>query len=52
VIDLKSLQGQDGHWQVRLPELHSPDTESRALAVWVTHPHSLKPLQAVGGYLD
>jgi hypothetical protein len=44
VIGLKSLQGQDGHWQTRLPELHYPDTESRALAVWVTPAHSLKPL--------
>ena len=52
VIGLKSLQAQAGHWQTRLPELHYPDTEPRALVVWVTHPHSLKPLQAVGGYLD
>jgi hypothetical protein len=52
VIGLKSLQGQGGHWQTRLPELHYPDTEPRALAVWVTHPRSLQPLQAVGGYLD
>ena len=52
VIGLKTLQGQDGHWQTRLPELHYPGTEPGALAVWVTHPHSLEPLQAVGGYLD
>ncbi len=52
VIGFKSLKGQYGHWQTRLPELNSTDTEPRALAVWVTHTHSLKPLQAVGGYLD
>ena len=52
VIGFKSLRGQDGRWQTRLPELHFPDTEARGLAVWVTRPRSLQPLQAVGGYLD
>jgi len=51
VIGLKSLQGQHGHWQTRLPDLHYQGTESRALVVWVTRTDSLKPLQAVGGYL-
>jgi hypothetical protein len=51
VIGFKSLQSRDGHWQTRLPELHYRDTEPRALAVWVTNSSSLKPLQAVGGYL-
>jgi hypothetical protein len=52
VIGLGSRLSQDGHWQTRLPELHYPGSEPRALAVWVTYPHSLKPLQAVGAYLD
>lgn len=52
VIGLKSQQGLDGHWQTDLPELHYRDTEPRALAVWVTGANSLKPLQAVGGYLN
>ena len=52
VIGFKSVQSQDGHWQTRLPDLHYPNTESRALAVWVTPARSLKPLQAVGGYLN
>ncbi len=52
VIGIKSVQGQDGHWQTPLPERHYPGSEPRALAVWVSDTRSLKPLQAVGGYLD
>ena len=52
VIGFKSLQGRDGHWRTRLPELHYRNTEPRALAVWVTSTGSLQPLQAVGGYLN
>ena len=52
VIGFKSLQGANAHWHTRLPELRSRDTEPRALAVWVTDSGRLKPLQAVGGYLD
>jgi hypothetical protein len=51
VIGFKSLQGHNGHWQTRLPEPHAGGTEPRALAAWVTRTGSLKPLQAVGGYL-
>jgi hypothetical protein len=52
VIGLKTLEGVNGRWQTRLPERHYRDTEPRALAVWVTRKHSLKPLQAVGAYLE
>lgn len=52
VMGFKSLPGRDGHWQTRLPELQHRDNEARALAVWVTRPDSLKPLQAVGGYMN
>lgn len=52
VIGFKSVHGMDGHWRTRLPEPQYQDKEPRALAVWVTDVDSLKPLQAVGGYLD
>ena len=52
VIGFKSVSGPGGHWQTRLPDLHYPDAEFRALAVWVTPARSLRPLQAVGGYLN
>jgi hypothetical protein len=51
VIGLKSVEATAGHWQTRLPDLHYEGSEPRALAVWVTPLDSLKPLQAVGGYL-
>jgi len=51
VIGHKSLSADGGHWQTSLPELHFRDTIPRALAVWVTHVGSLKPLQSVGGNL-
>ena len=52
VIGLKSLPAQDGHWQTHLPEQHYRNATPRALAVWVTNARSLKPLQAMGGYLN
>jgi hypothetical protein len=52
VIGFKSLPAQNGQWQTRLPASHVSGDEPRALAVWVTRSHELKPLQAVGGYLN
>ncbi len=52
VIGFKTVASEAGHWRTRLPDLHYPDAEPRALAVWVTPARSLKPLQAVGGFLN
>jgi len=52
VLGLKSLQGHDGHWNTHIPELHYRGAKPHALAAWVTNSNSLKPLQAVGGYLN
>jgi hypothetical protein len=52
VIGFKSIPGFDGRWQTELPEPDISGPERKALAVWVTPRDSLKPLQAVGGYID
>lgn len=52
VVGFDTVRGANGHWQTRLPEPHYQGMLPRALAVWITPVDSLKPLQAVGGYLD
>ncbi len=43
--------GENGRWQVTLPENRYHEVKRFAVAVWVTSQDSLKPLQATGGWL-
>ena len=52
VIGFKTLRGINGRWHTSLPDLHYKGAAPQAIAAWVTRANSLKPLQAVGGYLD
>ena len=41
-----------GRSEFDLPAFPASGKKRRALAVWVTHPRSLEPVQATGGWLD
>ena len=53
VLAMQYYQGEGNQWQGRLPEI-APEfnTEKLAIAAWVEQGDTLKPIQAVGGWID
>jgi hypothetical protein len=48
-LDHRKMKLENGVYSAQFPFPHHPKT--KALAVWVTHNHSLKPIQATGGWI-
>lgn len=51
VLAHRQLRSDEGRWSTTLPEVQTADGVRLAIAAWVSHNDSLKPLQAVGGWL-
>jgi hypothetical protein len=51
VLAHRQLRSDTGRWQTTLPEIKPADGVRLAIAAWVSRSDSLKPLQAVGGWL-
>ncbi|HXK56426.1 MAG: DUF1223 domain-containing protein [Gammaproteobacteria bacterium] len=51
VLQQKSMLSENGSWRLELPSIENSPVKTKGLAAWVTHPDSLKPLQATGGWL-
>jgi hypothetical protein len=51
VLGHEMHQSDSGQWQVRLPQVSAQRANKFAVALWVTAPGSLQPLQAAGGWL-
>ena len=51
VLQQKAMLSGNGSWQFELPAIVESPVATKGLAAWVSHPDSLKPLQATGGWL-
>jgi len=51
VLQQKSMLSTNGSWQLDMPSITESPVETKGIAAWISHPHSLKPLQATGGWL-
>lgn len=51
VLKHTSKLSDNGRWQLELPAIQKSPVKTKAIAAWVSEPTSLRPLQAIGGWL-
>ena len=51
VLEQKSVISENGSWLLQLPQIEHTPVTTKGIAAWISHPNSLKPLQATGGWL-
>lgn len=52
VVGLNETRSSDLHWKVKLPEIKPVGANRHAVVAWVSQDKSLRPLQAVGGWVS
>jgi len=52
VLNLSSALSDNGEWQMKINTHDKNNAKRYAIAIWINEPDALKPLQAVGGWLQ
>jgi len=51
VLQQRTMISENGHWRLDLPLIEQSPVATKGIGAWISHPDSLKPLQATGGWL-
>ena len=51
VLHQQSILSANGRWRFQFPAIQESPVATKGIAAWISHPGSLRPLQATGGWL-